>query len=100
MTWAAILLTALGCYLLKLGGLSVPQKVLDHPVAARVAGLLPVALLAALAAVQTVADGTRLVVDARLAGIAAAVVALALRAPFLVVVAVAALTAALVRLAW
>ncbi len=99
MTWAAIVLTALGCYLLKLGGLSVPQQVLDHPVAARVAALLPVALLAALAAVQTLADGTRLVADARLAGVAAAVVALVLRAPFLVVVAVAALTAALVRVA-
>lgn len=97
MTWAAILLTAAGCYLLKLGGLSVPQQLLDHPVAVRVAALLPVALLAALAAVQTVAVDTRLVLDARLAGVAAAIVILALRAPFLVVVAVAALTAALVR---
>jgi hypothetical protein len=99
MTWAAILLTALGCYLLKLGGLSVPQQVLDHPVAVRVAALLPVALLAALAAVQTLAEGTRLVPDARLAGVAAAVAALVLRAPIHVVVAVAALAAALVRVA-
>lgn len=99
MTWTAILLSAAGCYLLKLVGLSVPQRLLEHPVAARVAALLPVVLLAALAAVQTFTDGTRLVVDARLAGVAAAVVALLLRAPFLVVVAVAAATAALVRLA-
>ena len=98
MTWTAILLSAAGCYLLKLVGLSVPQSLLEHPVAARVAALLPVVLLAALAAVQTFTDGTRLVVDARLAGVAAAVVALLLRAPFLVVVAVAAATAALVRL--
>lgn len=98
MTWTAILLSAAGCYLLKLAGLSVPQRLLEHPVAARVAALLPVVLLAALAAVQTFTDGTRLVVDARLAGVAAAVVALLLRAPFLVVVAVAAATAALVRL--
>lgn len=98
MTWTAILLSAAGCYLLKLVGLSVPQRLLEHPVAARVAALLPVALLAALAAVQTFTDGTRLVVDARLAGVAAAVVALLLRAPFLVVVGVAAATAALVRL--
>jgi hypothetical protein len=48
--------------------------------------------------VQTVATGTELVIDARLAGVAAAVVALLLRAPFLVVVGVAAATAALVRL--
>ena len=39
-----------------------------------------------------------LVVDARVAGLAAAVVALLLRAPFLVVVIAAAATAAVVRL--
>jgi len=60
--------------------------------------LLPVALLAALAAVQTFASGTQLVLDARVAGVGAAVLAILLRAPFLVVVAVAAATAALVRL--
>ena len=98
MTWTAILLSAAGCYLLKLVGLSMPQRLLEHPVVARVAALLPVVLLASLAAVQTFADGTRLVVDARLAGVAAAVVALVLRAPFLVVVVAAAGTAALVRL--
>jgi len=98
VTWTAILLSAAGCYLLKLVGLSMPQRLLEHPVVARVAALLPVVLLASLAAVQTFADGTRLVVDARLAGVAAAVVALLLRAPFLVVVAAAAGTAALVRL--
>ena len=97
MTWAAILLGAAGCYLLKLVGLSVPTAVLEHPLVARVSALLPVALLAALAAVQTLTDGARLVVDARLAGLAAAVAALLLRAPFLVVVGAAALTAAVVR---
>jgi hypothetical protein len=99
VTWAAILVTAAGCYALKLAGLSVPQAWLDHPLVARASALLPIVLLAALAAVQTFAVGTRLVVDARLAGVAAAAVALLLRAPFLVVVAVAAATAALVRLA-
>ena len=98
MTWATVLLTAAGCYLLKLVGLLVPQRVLDRPAARRVAALLPVALLAALVAVQTVTTGDRLVVDARLAGIAVAVVALILRAPFIVVIALAALTAALLRM--
>lgn len=97
MTWAAILVSALGCYLLKLAGLSVPARWLEAPVVQRIAALLPIALLAALAAVQTVATGTHLVLDARLAGVAAAVVALMLRAPFLVVVAVAAAAAAGVR---
>jgi predicted branched-subunit amino acid permease len=57
--------------------------------------LLPVALLAALIATQTFSEG----VDARAAGLGAAVVALLLRAPFLVVVASAAATTALLRLA-
>jgi hypothetical protein len=57
-----------------------------------------VALLAALAAVQTFATGTSLVIDARAAGVAVAVVALLLRAPFIVVVVAAAATAALLRL--
>ena len=96
--WVAVLLTAVGCYLLKLAGLSVPQAVLDHPVAERIADLLPVALLAALVAVQGFAAGPELVVDARLVGLAVAVVALLLRAPFLVVVLLAAASAALLRL--
>jgi uncharacterized membrane protein len=97
-TWAAILATAAGCYLLKLAGLSLPEWVLEHPVMARVSDLLPVALLAALAAVQTFSTGDSLVLDARVAGVAVAVVALLLRAPFLVVVGAAAATAALLRL--
>lgn len=97
--WTAILVTAVGCYLLKLTGLSVPQRLLENPVVLRVSAMLPVALLAALAAVQTVAEGTRLVPDARVAGVGAGIVALLFRAPFLVVVGVAALTAALVRAA-
>jgi hypothetical protein len=98
-TWAAILATAAGCYLLKLAGLSLPTWVLEHPVMAQVSDLLPVALLAALAAVQTFSTGDSLVfLDARVAGVAVAVVALLLRAPFLVVVGSAAATAALLRL--
>jgi uncharacterized membrane protein len=92
--WAPILIAAAGCYALKLAGLSVPQCVLDDARVQRVAVLLPVALLAALIATQTFAGG----IDARAAGLAAAVLALVLRAPFLVVVAAAAVTTALLRL--
>jgi uncharacterized membrane protein len=91
--WGAILVAAVGCYALKLAGLSVPQRVLDGVKVQRVASLLPVALLAALVATQTFGEG----VDARAAGLAAAVLALLARAPFLVVVGVAAGTAALLR---
>ncbi len=98
MTWAAVLATAAGCYLLKLAGLLVPERWLEGGRTARVMTLLPVALLAALAAVQALAIGDEVHPDARMAGVAVAAVALVLRAPFIVVVAAAALTAALLRL--
>ena len=100
MTWLAILGAGVGCYLLKLAGVSLPARVLEHPIVERIADLIPVALLAALVAVQVFADGSELTIDARAAGLGAAVVALVLRAPFLVVVFVAAATAALLRLAF
>lgn len=96
--WFAVLGTAAGCYLLKVAGLSIPRRVLDRPYVQRVADLIPVALLAALVAVQTLGGDKELVIDARLLGMAAAVVALLLRAPFLVVVVVAAAVATLARL--
>jgi branched-subunit amino acid transport protein len=97
--WVAIIVSAAGCYLLKLAGLSVPDRVLDRPLVRRLADLIPVALLGALVAVQAFSTGQSVTIDARLAGVAAGVAALLLRAPFLVVVAVAAVTTALLRLA-
>lgn len=97
MIWFAVLAGSLGCYVEKIAGYLLPHSVLENASVRRVAGLLPVALLAALVAVQTFGDGQGLVVDARVAGVAAAVVALLLRAPFLVVVVVAAVTAAVLR---
>ena len=96
--WTAIVAASLGCYLLKLAGLSVPPAVLARPVVARVADLIPVALLAALVAVQVFSAGTALVLDARAAALAFAAAALLLRAPFLVVVVGAAVVAAVLRL--
>ena len=96
--WLAVAITAVGCYLLKLAGLSVPPRVLERPLVERVADYIPVALLAALIAVQVFSRGHSLSVDARALGLGVAVVLLLLRAPFLVVVFGAALAAALVRL--
>ena len=100
MKWWPLLAAALGCYLLKLAGLSVPARVLAHPVVARIADLVPAALLAALVTVQVLAapDGGTLVLDARAGGLAVAVLLLLVRAPFLVVVFGAAAAAALIRL--
>lgn len=98
MMWTAILLAGVGCYLLKLAGLSVPPRILERPLVERVADLIPVALLSALVAVQVFSSGHELVLDARALGLGVAVVLLLLRAPFLVVVFGAAAVAAGVRL--
>jgi branched-subunit amino acid transport protein len=97
-TWAGILVMAVGCFAFKLAGLSVPDRVLDHPVTVQAAGLIPVALLGALIAVQVLGGDHALVVDARLAALAVAGVLLMLRVPFLPMVFAAAATAALLRL--
>jgi uncharacterized membrane protein len=98
-TWTGILLTCVGCYALKVAGVSVPERVLEHPWTRRAVDLIPVALLGALVAVQVLADGRSVTVDARLVALGVAGVLLVLRVPFLPVVAAAALTAALLRLA-
>lgn len=95
--WIAIGVTAVGCYAVKLIGLLVPAGVLERPLVQRMAALLPVALLAALTAQQTFADGQALLLDAKAAGLAAAAVALLLRAPFLLVVAAAVVVTAGMR---
>ena len=61
-------------------------------------GLLAPAVLAALVVTQAVGGHRQLVADARLVGLGVAMIAIALRAPLLVVVVVAAVAAALVRL--
>lgn len=98
MMWVAIIVAGVGCYLLKLAGLSVPPRILERPLVERVADLIPVALLSALVAVQVFSRGHDLVLDARALGLGVAVVLLLLRAPFLVVVFGAAAVAAGVRL--
>lgn len=96
-TSVGIVIMAAGCFALKLSGLSVPERVLNHPWTIRAADLIPVGLLGALVAVQVV-GGDTLVVDARLAALAVAFVLLTFRVPFLPMVVAAAATAALLRL--
>ena len=98
MMWAGLLVACAACYALKLAGLSLPARVLRDSRVQRTVPLVPVALLAALVATQTFSAGGHLVLDIRAAALATAVVAVLLRAPFLVVVIVAAATAALLRL--
>ncbi|HLQ14685.1 MAG TPA: AzlD domain-containing protein [Candidatus Eisenbacteria bacterium] len=96
--WAGVLVACAACYALKLAGLSLPAGVLQDTRVQRTIPLVPVALLAALIATNTFSTGNHLVLDVRAAAIGVAVVAVLLRAPFLVVVASAAATAGLLRL--
>ncbi len=97
MTWPAIFALAVGSYALKamgllgFGGRAVPER------ARSAFTLIPAALLAALIAVQTFADGRHLTIDARVAGLGAAAVAVLARRSFLTVVVVGAVATAIVR---
>lgn len=95
--WQIILLASIAVLALKLVGYVIPASVLEKPLPARIAGLLTVALLSALIVVQTLGAGQAIVVDARVPALVVAAALLAVRAPFIVVVAAAAVTAALIR---
>jgi uncharacterized membrane protein len=97
--WPSVLLGSLGCYLLKLAGMLVPRRVLEDPRVLRLSALAPIALLAALIAMQAFSSGRHLALDARAAGLCAAAVLVAARAPFLLVVGGAVATSALLHLA-
>lgn len=95
--WGYILLACAATYLTKLAGYAIPARWLQNPRMTRVAGAMTVALLAALTVMNTFASGPALVLDARLAALGAAALALWLRWPFLLVVLVGAAAAAAVR---
>ena len=95
--WTTVVVASLGCYLLKLAGLSVPAAWVEQPWVARVVDFVPAALLAALVAVQAASTENDLVLDGRLVGLAVAALALALRAPFIVVLLLAGAAGALVH---
>lgn len=96
--WIAVVLVGAATIPLKavgpvlLGGRPLPEHVTG------VVELLAPAVLAALVVTQVVGGDREIVLDARLVGLGAAVVALLLRAPLLVVVIAAAVATALVRL--
>lgn len=98
MSWTIILGVFAGTFTARAAG---PMLLRGRTVPPRVDAALvavAVALLAALVAVGTFGDGRSLVVDARIGGVLAAVVAVALRAPFVVVIAAAAAATAGLRL--
>ena len=97
--WIAVIAASALSLVIKYTGYLVPERLLEVPWVERVVPLLTVALLSALVVTQGFLDADGLpTLDARAAGIGMAVVLLLLRAPFIVVVALAALTAGLLRL--
>jgi branched-subunit amino acid transport protein len=93
----AILLASAAVYSWKFFGFLVPERFLEKPVVSRIAALLTVALLSALMATQALTKDGQIVFDARIASMGVAALLLKFKAPFLVVVAAAAATAALLR---
>jgi branched-subunit amino acid transport protein len=96
--WVAVAVVGLGTVGLKalgpvvLGGRAMPERLTG------IVELLAPAVLSALVAVQAFGADRALVLDARLIGLAAAGIALWRKAPMIVVVLVAAVTTAVVRL--
>jgi branched-subunit amino acid transport protein len=105
-SWIAIIAASAAVFSWKFLGHLVPRKFLESKFLQKLAGFLTIALLAGLVGVQTFI-GTNsatakqeVVFDARFAALIVAMVLLKLRAPFIVIVLVAAATAALLRLAF
>lgn len=97
MTWALVIVLALGAYAFKvtglvfLGGRSLP------PILERCLALIPAAVISALVVKDTLTAGQDIVFDARAAGIAAAAFAAWRRWPLIVVIVLGAVVTALVR---
>jgi branched-subunit amino acid transport protein len=97
--WATILAGCIGCYALKLVGVSLPQSVLSHPRVQRVAGLLPVAMLTALIVTDLFDANRRYSADWHtLAGVGVGALALWRGRSLVVVFGLAVATTALLRL--
>ena len=94
--WWGLIGTSVAAFALKYLGHSIPQKYLEHPKIQRSNLLIPITLLSALVAVQTFTEKSKLVLDHRAVGLVIAVIFLKFRAPFPVVVILAALSSAMV----
>lgn len=92
--WIAVLGSSAIAFALKYSGHSIPAKWLTHPKLTKVNALIPIALLSALVSVQTFTEKSKILIDQRLLGLAVAVIALLLKAPFPIVVLCAAISSA------
>ena len=92
-----VLLASIAVYSWKLLGYLVPSMLISDRLRL-LSERVTIALLAALVGIQGFTTGTTLVIDARLAALLVAGILLWRKVPYIVVVAVAALTAAGLRL--
>ena len=98
MTWTIVFVLAAGVWGQRFLGMYVGGPVLSRfPTLGRLAALIPAAVVTAVIVQLTVASGTALTVDARLAGMTAAGLLVWRRAPFVLVVLAAAVVTAGVR---
>ncbi|CAB4626254.1 unannotated protein [freshwater metagenome] len=95
--WVAVMVSSALVYSWKLLGYLVPERFVSNPKIKDLASLLTVALLAALVGIQTFVSPEGVTLDARLPAILLSGVLFYFRMPFIVVVVVAAGTAALLR---
>ena len=101
MSWGWLLTACALALALKLGGYLLPRSLLERPVALHVAAMVTVGLLAALTVMNTFTSGRELTLDARILALVVALIALRMRAPFLLVVVLGAASVAAARaLGW
>ena len=97
MTWPAVLALGAGTYLLRLSGLALRDRITVPPRIERYMQLGTTALLVALVATAALTDGGAFAGWARPAGVAVGALAAWQKAPFVLVVVLAAATTAGLR---
>ena len=93
--WIATLGASVACYALKLLGFLLPESWLNRPRIQRINSLIPVVLLSSLVSVQTFTTESKVQIDHRLLGVAAAAIALKFKLSFPIMMVIAATTSAI-----
>lgn len=99
MTWGFVLALAATAYGFKVLGLVLIGNRQLPPILDRCLGLIPAALIAAIVVKDTFSIGQHLQIDARAAGVGAAVIAAWRRVPLIAVIVIGAVVTAGVRAA-
>lgn len=92
-----VVIASLIAFALKFAGFLVPNAILENDLFKKIIPVLPIGMLSGLIAVQVLAVKQTIVFDGRIAGILVGILALVLRAPFIVVVILAAVVTAIGR---